>query len=223
MTDTVNARKGWIGLALALGVPLLLTFGWHGATQPGAIQFAREAVWWGIAAGVLWWALSREKLSPAYFHIVRPRWSSLGWGLAFGVILIMLIGVCYALIFPALGVRNDPAQLGKIASQPVWMIFLLTVRAGVVEEWLFRFYAITRLHTLTGSKWLASLVPGVVFVALHAPSWGLLHLLPVTFAAIALTLLYWWRKDFWCSALAHFIADFIPFAGMALGAGHAPG
>ena len=207
------------GVVLALGLPIaMLLIGRLGVAD--GISLFRESLWWALALIFLFWAIKVEKITLAALGFKRPTWGTLGWGLLANLVLTFLIGGCYALLFPALGIKTDPKALGVIASQPVWMIFLLTLRAGFVEELLFRFYPITRLHWLTGNKWIASMIPGVIFIGMHAPSWGLAHLIPVSLAALVLTLLYWKRRDFWCSAFAHFLADFIPFAMAAMAMGH---
>ena len=202
-------------VVLALGLPIaMLLIGKLGVAD--GISLFRESLWWALALIFLFWAIKVEKIPLAMLGFRRPTWSTVGWALLADLVLTFLIGGCYALLFPALGIKTDPKALGVIASQPVWMIFLLTLRAGFVEELLFRFYPITRLHWLTGNKWIASLIPGVIFIGMHASSWGLAHLIPVSLAALVLTLLYWKRRDFWCSAFAHFLADFIPFAMTAM-------
>ena len=208
-----------IGTALALGLPMATLLLGRLGVADGISPF-KEAIWWGMALVILLWAVQVERQPLAALGFKRPTWGTLGWGLLSGFVLILLIGACYALLFPALGIKTDPKALNTIASQPVWMIFFLALRAGFVEELLFRFYPITRLHWLTGNKWIASLIPGVIFIGMHAPSWGLAHLIPVSMAALALTLLYWKRRDFWCSAFAHFLADFIPFAMAAMAMRH---
>lgn len=228
MTQAEQAEKAprittCIGVALTLGLPALFV-ALPSAQQPSiAASLVREGIWWAMGAIILIWALARERLSLPAMGITRPTWRSFAWALPLGLTLMLLIGLCYAVIFPALGIKNDPANLATIASKPIWLIFLLALRAGVTEEWLFRFYPIHRLMALGAGRWISSLMPAAVFVALHAPSWGLAHLIPVTLAAIALTLFYWWRRDYWSSVLGHFLADFIPFSMAALAAAHGAG
>ena len=213
-----SVRVAIVGVTLALGLPvarlLLAKLGIASATPGG-----KEMIWWGIALILLFWAVRIESLTFAALGFKRPGWRTFGWGVLGGVVLILLIVVCYTLLFPALGIKSDPNALKSFVSQPVWMIFLISIRAAFVEELLFRFYPISQLTWLTGNKWLASFIPGIFFVGMHAPSWGLVHLIPVTLGAVVLTLLYWRQRDFWCSAFAHFLADFIPF-GMAAMAPH---
>jgi membrane protease YdiL (CAAX protease family) len=56
----------------------------------------------------------------------------------------------------------------------------------------------------------------IVFVGLHVPGFGFAQVIPVTFGAIVLTLLYWKRRDYWSNALAHFVTDFAAFGAAAL-------
>lgn len=215
--------KSFVGVAIVMLATIALVQLWNlpEGTAPAWDRALNELAWWGLAAFALFWAMRVEGQSLAALDIKRPGFGSFGWGLLVAVGLIFLFGLVYSVLFPALGISSHSKQLQNIAThESVPMILLLTIRAGVVEEWLFRFFAIGRLQSALHNKWLASLIPGIIFVALHAKSWGLAHLIPVTIAATVLTLVYWWRRDFWTSAFAHFLTDFIPFAGTALYAAH---
>jgi membrane protease YdiL (CAAX protease family) len=50
---------------------------------------------------------------------------------------------------------------------------LAVIGAGVVEEFLFRGFTVTRLFAVTGRLWLAATLAMVGFTALHLPFWGL--------------------------------------------------
>jgi hypothetical protein len=41
-------------------------------------------------------------------------------------------------------------------------------------------------------------------------------IVPVTLGALVLLGLYWWRRDYWCNAFAHFTIDFLPFGVVGL-------
>jgi membrane protease YdiL (CAAX protease family) len=204
-----------VGAALALGLPVLFVFSFK-APDSSDWLIPRQIVWWSIAALVVFWALRVEKLSWSSLDIRKTNAKSILWAFAIALVTIFTIGLSYSVLIPALGGDSDPARMQELASRPIPMLLLLSLTAGVVEEWLFRFYAINRLHFLSNSKWLASLVAGVVFIILHAPSWGFTHLIPVSLVAVIFTLYYWWRRDFWSSALAHILTDAIPFTITAL-------
>ena len=53
------------------------------------------------------------------------------------------------------------------------------VRAGVVEEILYRGYPIERLQMLTGRVWPAALIPALVFIAVADIDWAVAGLIAV--------------------------------------------
>jgi membrane protease YdiL (CAAX protease family) len=211
-----SKRNAAIGVSCALLLPILLVLGSKFVPDNDSWLYSRETLWWLVAGLVAFWAHRREGLSWSNLDVHRPTGKSILWGVALAVASILTIGLCYALIIPALSGDSDPAKMRAIAARPIPLILFLSVTAGVVEEWLFRFYAINRLHFLSNNKWLASTIAGAVFIALHAPSWGFSHLIPVTLVTLIFTAYYWWRRDFWSSALAHFLTDAIPFVMSAV-------
>jgi membrane protease YdiL (CAAX protease family) len=68
---------------------------------------------------------------------------------------------------------------------------------AVVEEILYRGYALTRLHELTGSKSIALMVTSVVFGAAHIPMWGVGLSLSTVLASIAVGAFFLWKRDLW--------------------------
>ncbi|QJB70407.1 CPBP family intramembrane glutamic endopeptidase [Parasphingorhabdus halotolerans] len=205
-----------IGFSGALLLPILLVLLSKGLPDSDGWLYFREIIWWLFAAVIAFWALRVEGLFPAGFGFRKPAVKSVLLGVGVGLAAMFTIGLCYALIIPALGGDSDPSKMQELAKRPIPLLLFLSLTAGVVEEWLFRFYAIDRLHFLSKNKWLASIIPGVVFIGLHAPGWGLSHLIPVTLLTVIFTAYYWWKRDFWSSALAHFITDAIPFVMFAL-------
>lgn len=215
-TGAVRAKIA-IGLALTLGAALLFVFVMPKSAGGPAQDALANLPWFAAMALSLWWARTQEGLDWARLGFVRPTVRSLLWGLAGGIALIVLMGLCYGVLFPALGIaQGDPGQLQKIAALPVPLILLAALRAALTEEWLFRFYPIDALERAGTGRWVAMLLPALVFIGLHAPQWGLAHLIPVAIAAVVLTALWAWKRNFWTSALAHFLADAVPFTLMAL-------
>ena len=59
-------------------------------------------------------------------------------------------------------------EVGKTMDKlPTWLIALIVVRAGVVEELCYRGYAIERLHALGLPRSLAAGVPLLIFGVGH--------------------------------------------------------
>ncbi len=199
------------GLALAFGLPELglpkLLFG---DTSIGA-RIGREIVWIAIGAFVLLWVTRVERLPLASIGLKRPTVGTFGWGLAATVALIATVMLTFAVIAPALGLHQNMKQTATIVQVPLWLLITTPIVAGVTEEIVYRGYAIERIEFLTGSRWIAAVVSGAVFLLAHW-SWGPTQLILVAFATVILVCLYLWRRDLPCTMIAHVLADLIGFA-----------
>jgi membrane protease YdiL (CAAX protease family) len=200
-----------IGLVLFLGLAALPLGRWLAPGQDLAARLANEAIWWAIGAAVVGWVLLVERLPLSSIGWRRPGWKSLLWGVGAAVLMMASVMLSYAVIFPAVGLRMNTAAVASITHTPLWLQTATMVRAGVVEEVIFRGYAIERLQGLTSSRWAAGLISAAVFIAVHIGSWGYAQLIVVGFGALILTLLYLLRRDLGSNMLAHFLTDFIGF------------
>ena len=205
------ASLALIGIALALGLPFLGLGKWLAPGDTIGAALAREAIWWGFGALILCWVIFAERKPLASIGLRRPHWGTLGWGLAGAIAMMASVMLSYAVIFPALGLTQNMRQTGAVASLPLWLLIATVVRAGIVEEILFRGYPIERIEALTGSTWLAALIPGAAFVLVHISSWGAAQLIVVAFGAIIMTALYLWRRDLVCVMIAHVATDLVGF------------
>lgn len=201
-----------IGLVVAWGIafsglPELL----FGGVAIGA-RMGRELVWWAFGAAIIAWVLLIEKLPLRSISLRRPTGSTVLWGCIFVVPLMASVMLCYAVLFPLLGLTQDMATTRSIISVPLWLQIATMVRAGVVEEVLFRGYPIERLTSLTGRRWLAAMLTGTVFIAAHVGGWAISQLLVVAFGTVILTGLYLWRRDLTACMIAHAFTDLIGFA-----------
>ena len=200
-----------IGLLLALGLPELglprLLF----ADSPIGARIGREVVWVALAALVLFWVTRVERLPLSSIGLVRPSWGTLGWGLAATVALIATVMLTFAIIAPALGLKQNMPATRAIVQVPLWLLITTPIVAGVTEEIVYRGYAIERLTFLTGRRWLAGLIAGAAFLAAHA-AWGGAQMILVAFGTVIFVGLYLWRRDLPCVILAHVSADLIGFA-----------
>ena len=128
--------------------------------------------------------------------------SELSCSYLFGVIttIIQIIGLEF---------NQDVAQL--FADQPFAFLVLIALRAAVVEEVLFRGYAFERIHELTKSKWLAALIPVIIFMLLHLP-WGVGHLVFVFIVGGLFMLTYISKRNLALIVTAHFTVDVLAMA-----------
>lgn len=199
-----------VGLALTFGLPELglpkLLF----ADTPIGTRIGREVVWIAFGALLLVWVVCVERLSLFSIGLRRPGWGTLGWGLAAAVTLLASVMLTFAVIAPALGLKQNMAATAAIVQVPLWLLLTTPIVAGVTEELLYRGYAIERLSFLTGRRWSAGLLSGLAFLLAHW-SWGLTQMILVAFATVILTGLYLWRRDLACCMLAHALADLAGF------------
>jgi membrane protease YdiL (CAAX protease family) len=86
------------------------------------------------------------------------------WGLAISLPCLLVAGILVTLT--RYGHAPESAAFEKL---PLWLMTLVVLRAGVVEEFLYRGYAITRLEGLgVGRSWSVA-IPLVIFSV--APHW----------------------------------------------------
>jgi len=149
------------------------------------------------------------------YFVEKKTIASIGWkkitvktvymGTGIGLAIFVLFGVIMTVI-QAIGLPLNQEVGQLIASQPFPFLCLIALRAAVVEEVLYRGYAFERLQEITKSKWVAALVPVLLFMLAHL-SWGVGHLIFVFFAGGLFMLLYVAKKNLSLLMIAHFTTD----------------
>lgn len=97
--------------------------------------------------------------------------------------------------------------LAQLAPLPVWYLAVAVVIGGVVEEGLYRGYAIERLSLLTGSDWLGCTLSLIAFGLAHVPLWGWLPASTTILSGGLLALAYWATGDLLVAIVAHVVTD----------------
>ncbi len=128
--------------------------------------------------------------------------------------LIAFVGVVFAgaLAFGIIKLFHLPFGSVDSASydaSPKWVLLLVIIRAGFIEELFYRGYAIERLQSLTGSRILAAGIPLLVFAESHyRQGWAGIMIALLTGAV--LTGVYVYKRNLWITITTHFLGDFIP-------------
>lgn len=180
---------------------------------PFLLQFLRLDL--KLFEGSMWLLLS---LIILWIYFVEKRTiTSIGWkkltaktvllGIGLGFVVFILFGVLTAAI-RVMGLELNQETAALIASQPFPFLLLIALRAAVVEEVLYRGFAFERIYDLTKSKWLAGLIPVLIFTLVHY-SWGIGHLVFVFFAGGIFMLVYISKRNLGLIMIAHFITDVI--------------
>jgi uncharacterized protein len=208
-----QARRAWtiLGLAIALGgLPLVVEFFRH-VVGPRTVEntVARELIILALVVLLFWIIRRKEKLG----------WDSVGLGRAkpgstalWVLIAIVVSAVAITISFGIIHVLNlhfgSPDAQG-LDTLPTWVLVLVIVRAGLAEEVFYRAYAIERLQSLTGNRWLAIGVPLVIFAIFHYRQ-GAGGIVIALLTGAAMTLVYLRTRNLWVNIITHFLIDFIP-------------
>jgi membrane protease YdiL (CAAX protease family) len=201
-----SSRATWLGLCVSLFSLVAVSQLFHFiAPHPGvALTLAREAAMFTCAGLLLWIVRRRERLPLTSIGIgTSPLWKSLAWGVVMAVACVIP-----AAIIAKFGGYAHSAASHTFDKLPVWLIFLVVVRAGVVEEFFYRAYSISRLERLGFGRIAASLIPLAVFAAAHS-SGGLVNSLMALVLGSVFTAFYLWRRDLVSNIFGHFLIDFI--------------
>jgi membrane protease YdiL (CAAX protease family) len=202
--------KSWSLLALGLAMFVVpgLVIGFRHLGRPGGDVAALgvEVAMFAVTALAIWIAREKEGLSWAQLGLARPAALQ-----TLGLTAIGLAGIAVVLaaclgMFHLLGWSYGE---GDGVSRPMWLLTVMIVRAGTVEELTYRSIAIDHVAQLTGSPTLGWLVPGLLFGVLHY-SQGIPGIVIATATGFAITALYLWKRNLWANFAIHFIVDFVP-------------
>lgn len=195
----------WVGLGLSLFSMLIIRQAFRAITpEPGAtLALAREACIFASAGVLIWLVRKRERLPLASIGIgTSPLWKSLAWGVVIAIACI----VPAAVIVKLTGYGHGAASQA-FAKLPIWVVFIVVLRAGIVEELFYRGYAIERLRMVGAGRIASALIPLTIFSLAHWTG-GLANILIALVLGGILTVFYLWRRDLVSNMFGHFLVDF---------------
>jgi membrane protease YdiL (CAAX protease family) len=202
-----------IGLLLALSSPLIqriLTPILRNSFEREIANILSLSIMWVIVLVVLSIAYFGEGLKLSDFGFRRYQKDRNTFIREF--VYAALIGAALTLtIFPfSLLVRSwitgeTPQATGDLSTLPSSLVFaLMWITGSFTEEVLFRSYSIERLIAITGKPWLAGLITAFLFTIQHLGGWDWIHVLTIVLpGAIALTLIYVWRRSLMFNVIVH--------------------
>jgi uncharacterized protein len=198
------------GLAIALFAIPAFVAGYrlvNGESRSDLQVVVREIAILVIVALLLWLVKTQESLPLTSVGLHLERWGRSvlrGCVLALATLLVT-IGLYFLL-------RQFGIHLGESAGgsfhPSLWVVTLVTLRAGIAEELFYRGYAVERLQSLTGNTWLAGIIPLMVFAAAHYRQ-GLGGIIAAFVLGGIATLFYLKFRDLIANATGHTLADFV--------------
>lgn len=208
---TQTSARGWTfaGLAISLlGIPAIVTAQRLLAPDPTASGgiVIRELAILAVTAFLLWIVVARERLPLSSVGLRFDRVGrSIGWG--FGLAVVAFIILAAVLVgYSSLGIHYGE---GTAISRALPVTFLAVLRAGISEEVLYRGFALERLQSLTGSKWIAAGVTLVLFAGFHYRQ-GMAGVFIAFVIGALFTAFYLWKRDLLANIVGHFLVDFVP-------------
>jgi membrane protease YdiL (CAAX protease family) len=156
-----------------------------------------------LAIVILW---EKQSLSSIGF---RWQWQSVAWGLLLMAVVILVTGPLGDWALIQSGLPGFESGFTKLANLPVWFLAVAAVTAGIVEETLYRGYAIERLALLTGNYWWAGLLAWAAFGLVHTPFWGWGPVLSMSIAGIPILVYYILKHDLLACIIAHAVTDIV--------------
>jgi membrane protease YdiL (CAAX protease family) len=210
MAAAMRTHTLWrlLGLTVAMAGPGLVAGATRALGEPGsvAMPLAGLAALWGLLALLLVIVTRGERESLASIGLVKLRLSSVALGIALAAALILVM----RLVLPLLahyGLVDLSQGMAEVAAWPVWLRLIAVITAGVVEEALWRGYALTRLAAMTGNTLFGAALSIAAFAIVHVPFWGPGIIVPVVLGSVISIAVFLWRRDLAIVAVAHALTD----------------
>jgi CAAX protease family protein len=204
----------WFGLALALiGAPLVIfLFQYLAPAGPYTNTFvlAKELSVFAVCGLLILLIIKGERQGLDSIGLHSRSW---GKSLLWGFLGVLISGAALAIllfIFSKTGISfGQGPEIGRYKNVSLWVISLMVLRAGIVEEVCYRGYIIERLLQMTSNWFIYFLIPVTLFGLLHYRQ-GIGGVIIATVAGAILAQLYLKRRDLKANIITHFLVDFIP-------------
>lgn len=146
----------WIGLGVAfLGPLLLVTPAQRLLGDPARLRtrVLEQLVLWALLAAVVWIVLAWERRPLASIGVRPFAWGSVAWGLGLAALLMWVVTPLSLRLLAALRLAGFESGIASFAALPLGLKLLAVLGAGVVEETLYRGFALVA-HTVVDAMGL---------------------------------------------------------------------
>ncbi len=211
--NVIKLPQKWlyvIGLVVILGSEFILRDIFLPKQARGIHIGLAILVEWLILLTLLafWLPIEGNNLGSIGFGKFKWRYLWIGF-LTYFVLIIIWIGSSFAL--RAIGLEGLRSLQPMIKQYSFPILFSLFLTGTFLEEIFYRGYAIERLTSLTGRRWLAGLISWVAFTFVHLKFFGLGPTLDVGVLAAGLVILYLKERSIWPCIVVHGMNDAFGF------------
>jgi membrane protease YdiL (CAAX protease family) len=194
------------GLLVALlGPPLFVIIPRWLAPEPRSLStdVIIQVLYCGLVPLILWIVVHGERLPLRSIGLRRPDRHTLVTALLLWV-AVLVVSVATQPLVDAAGREGVDRGVRELLALPAWFRVVMGATGGVVEETLYRGYAIERLGTIVGRRWGGGAIAALVFGVVHAASWGWGFALTADLPfGIVMTAFYLWRRDLIANIAVH--------------------
>jgi membrane protease YdiL (CAAX protease family) len=206
VAESKISRATWVGLIIALfamvAIRQAVSYFYPVLTLTAALW--KESLIWIAAIALLVLITRGERLPLRSIGLgTSTWWKSILWGFVLAIVCAA-VAVGLALVTHYGGGPGADA----FAKLPLWLITLVVIRAGVVEELFYRGYAIERLQALGLNRFWAAALPLIIFGVAHWTG-GWANIVIALALGVILSAFYLWRRDLVANMIAHFLVDFV--------------
>ncbi len=193
-------------LLACAGPPLLAIVAkrMSGAPPSISILIVFQLVLCAFAGVVIFIVIRFERLPLSSIGLRPVTYSTVVSGFLLALGTLYVLPLLTVPLVRALGLGGFEPGLSRLATLPVWFRIFVAISSGIVEEILYRGYAVERLALIIGNYWLSGLVVVVTFGLAHIPFWGIGPALGADLPfGLMMTLFYLWRRDLIANCIAH--------------------
>ena len=132
-----------------------------------------------VLAGLAWWGIhlrktSRQQLIGEWPPALRGWLSDIGAALAFWFVALMLLSVLAQALQRVFGSHLDPRRISDVTQKlapttgtEMMLFLILSISAGICEEFVFRGYFQQQFSLLGGRVWVGVVLAALVFGCAH--------------------------------------------------------
>jgi uncharacterized protein len=200
-----------LGLLLSFFGPALLVFLFRSLAPEkltNSFVIVRELSLFIITGLLILLIIKGEKLDLSSIGLHNKHWGkSILWSFLMMIIFIAVVLGCLGL-FSLIGISYGQGD-GKSDQLSLWIVTLVMVRAGIVEEIFYRGYIMERLYSINGNWLVYFFFPAAIFGILHYNQ-GIGGVIIAFVGGLVISWFYWKKRDLKANIMAHFMVDFIP-------------